>query len=68
MDLLNPASAPPPPPPPQPRHEESPPQAKAKEEEQQRILALFGAKRFVKGDAKAYVQIEEVGRQLGMIR
>ena len=36
--------------------------------EQQRILALFGAQRFVKGDAKAYVQIEEVGRQLGMIR
>jgi phosphonate transport system substrate-binding protein len=36
--------------------------------QQQRILSLFGAQRFVKGEAKAYGQIEEVGRQLGMIR
>jgi phosphonate transport system substrate-binding protein len=36
--------------------------------EQKRILALFGAQRFVKGDPKAYGQIEQVGRQIGMIR
>jgi phosphonate transport system substrate-binding protein len=36
--------------------------------QQKRILGLFGAQRFVKGDARAYAQIEEVGRQLGMIR
>jgi phosphonate transport system substrate-binding protein len=41
---------------------------RSQDPQQKRILALFGAQRFVKGDAKAYGQIEEVGRQLGMIR
>jgi phosphonate transport system substrate-binding protein len=36
--------------------------------QQKRILALFGAQRFVKGDPKRYDQIEQVGRQIGMIR
>ena len=36
--------------------------------EQNRILGLFGAQRFVKGDPKRYSQIEQVGRQIGMIR
>ncbi len=36
--------------------------------EQKRILGLFGAQRFVKGDVKAYGQIEQVGRQIGLIR
>ena len=36
--------------------------------QQKRILALFGAQRFVKGDPKRYAQIEQVGRQIGMIR
>jgi len=36
--------------------------------QQKRILALFGAQRFVKGDPKRYSQIEQVGRQIGMIR
>jgi phosphonate transport system substrate-binding protein len=36
--------------------------------QQTRILALFGAQRFVKGDPKRYDQIEQVGRQIGMIR
>ena len=36
--------------------------------QQKRILGLFGAQRFVKGDPKRYAQIEQVGRQIGMIR
>jgi phosphonate transport system substrate-binding protein len=36
--------------------------------EQKQILNLFGAQQFTKADAKAYGQIEQVGRQIGKIR
>ncbi|MEB3255891.1 MAG: putative selenate ABC transporter substrate-binding protein [Synechococcaceae cyanobacterium] len=41
---------------------------RANNPEQKKILALFGAQRFVKGDPARYSQIEQVGRQIGMIR
>ena len=36
--------------------------------EQKQILGLFGAQQFTGADAKAYGQIEQVGRQIGKIR
>ena len=36
--------------------------------EQKQILSLFGAQQFTGADAKAYGQIEQVGRQIGKIR
>jgi phosphonate transport system substrate-binding protein len=41
---------------------------RASDPEQKKILTLFGAQRFVKGDPARYSQIEQVGRQIGMIR
>ena len=36
--------------------------------QQKQILGLFGAQQFTSADPAAYVQIEQVGRQIGKIR